>query len=142
MQVDKLLLFLKQLNATNLNDNKNNCCINMRYYVIYLDGFYSKANDIFLENNFNNSYSIEIHSRTNAIGMPIKPNYAILQSNIKDFFINGEFQKNDIHNMDVDYTPTSWRKLRISINGEILKYIILKTQNVFYVITSTIRYKL
>lgn len=97
----------------------------MRCFVLYLDGFYSQTNDIFLENNYNNSYSIEIHSRTNAIGMPIKHNSAILQSNVKDFFIDGKFQKNNTHSLEVGSTRF-WTKKGISVNGKILKYIVLK----------------
>jgi len=79
-----------------------------------------------------NSYSVEIHSRTNAIGLPItaevktsqmtRSNQSISLINKSVFFNCGLSQNNS--RIKVDYVPKSWQIKSIPIagvNGKILK---------------------
>lgn len=82
-----------------------------------------------------NSYSIEIHSRTNAIGLPIfeevefsqrthpHPCQSILQISKLVFLKNGLFENNS--HIKVNYLPKIWEIKSISLIGKILKIYIL-----------------
>ncbi|XP_060843558.1 uncharacterized protein LOC132923516 isoform X2 [Rhopalosiphum padi] len=74
------------------------------------DGF---MNDNFLT-NFKESYSIEIHLRTNAIGMPLQfdKHLDIMSTNTKEITNFGSFQNNS--QMAISYDPNSWIKNKIS----------------------------
>jgi len=64
---------------------------------------------------------IEIHSRTNAIGMPIQDNYDnihIISMNIKEIINLGSFQNNS--RMSTTYNSNDWYQLSIDLNGKLL----------------------
>jgi len=77
-------------------------------------------NDNFLT-NCNGSCSIEIHSRTNTIGMPLKINndVHIMSTNTKEIIDFESFQNNS--QMSISYDSNSWSKRNIyNMNGKFL----------------------
>lgn len=78
---------------------------------------------------YNGSYAIEIHSRTNAIGLPIQThnvvnNYIISELNIKELFTADESLSSNINRTFVSYTWDYLQKARIRLTGKILNVII------------------
>jgi len=64
---------------------------------------------------------IEIHSRTNAIGMPIQINdddIHIISMNIKEIIDLRSFQNNS--GMSTSYNSNDWNRQYIGLNGELL----------------------
>jgi len=64
---------------------------------------------------------IEIHSRTNAIGMPIQDNnddIHIISMNIKEIIDLESFQNNS--QMSTSYNSNDWNRRSIHLNGELL----------------------
>lgn len=76
------------------------------------------------------NYSIEIHSRTNAIGIPLSidktinydsPSDTMLQINIAEFYKHGFIQNNS--RMNVYFDSNYWNQLTIGSTGKILNVI-------------------
>lgn len=75
---------------------------------------------------YNEKYSIEVHSRTNAIGVPLqrndvllhKDNYLHINADELQYGIQEKlFQKANINNITFD--PNVWKKQKIQLNGKI-----------------------
>jgi len=71
---------------------------------------------------------IEIHSRTNAIGMPIQDNdddIHTISMNIKEIIDLGSFQNNS--RMSTSSNSNDWKRQSIDLDGELL--LISKNRN-------------
>lgn len=70
--------------------------------------------------DFNGMNSVvEIHSRTNAIGMPIQDNYndiKIISMNIKEIINLGSFLNNS--QISTSFNSNDWNRRNIYLNGE------------------------
>lgn len=78
-----------------------------------------------------NSYSIEIHSRTNAIGLPITAEVESSQNTSsislinKSVFFQRGLSKNNSRIIKVDYVPKSWQLKSIPLIGVTGKILII-----------------
>lgn len=82
------------------------------YDIHFTDGFKNKD---FLT-KYNGNYSIEIHSRTNAIGMPIQTH------NIANSYIYSELNMNELFTADPSLSPKE-KRINVSYTFDYLENI-------------------
>lgn len=76
-------------------------------------------------NNFNKLYTVEIHSRTNAIGIPIEyddyieNNYYISKTNVNEYWFNESKIQNNSR-IQISYDLFYWRRNKnIDLTGNV-----------------------
>jgi len=111
-------------------------CLKYYYNYILFSTSVGFKDPEFCKEYSKNSYSIEIHSRTNAIGLPISAEVKSSQKTLSISLINKSvfFQRGLSQNnsrIKVDYVPKSWQLKSIPLIGVTGKKLIVFFSNLY-----------
>lgn len=69
--------------------------------------------------NHKGSYSVEVYSRTNAIGVPLQNDYDVLKTNVNAIINNGSINNQSCCHKSVSFNSDKWKTTKFTKFGTV-----------------------